>query len=85
MCVCKREREGERERKRERERENHSLQPSLWISLLSEAGPNILTDQGLLPGVGKCMCLFVCCCNVLAGHWLPIHKLGIPRWKRYVC
>lgn len=61
-----------------------SLQHSLWISLLSEGGPNILTVQGLLPGVGECKCV-CCCCNVLAGHWLPIHKLGIPRWKRYVC
>lgn len=63
----------------------HSLQHSLWISLLSEGGPNILTVQGLLPGVSECECVLVCCCSVLAGHWLPIHKLGIPRWKRYVC
>jgi len=26
----------------------------------------------------------VCYGSVLAGHWLPIHELGIPRWKRYV-
>lgn len=38
----------------------HSLQHSLWISLLSEGGPNILTVQDLLPGgVGECKCVCV--------------------------
>lgn len=64
-----------------------SLQHSLWISLLSEGGPNILTVQRSLPVVAQCksVCVCVCCRNVFAGHWLPIHRLGIPRWKRYAC
>lgn len=35
-----------------------SLQHSLWISLLSEGGPNILTVEGSLPGVAQCV--YVC-------------------------